>query len=82
MKFLYEPVEKAARCAVEDLRKDGGIGGVIALDRRGNGMCFTKFSLQLYGSTLFCSGNDTELPRDVSWDHTERWNCQDGDLCG
>ncbi|EIN11455.1 asparaginase [Punctularia strigosozonata HHB-11173 SS5] len=36
MQFLNESVDKAARHAVEDLRKDGGIGGVIALDEEGN----------------------------------------------
>lgn len=35
----YERVslETAARDAVDDLRKDGGVGGVIALDNHGNG---------------------------------------------
>ncbi|EPQ57564.1 asparaginase [Gloeophyllum trabeum ATCC 11539] len=36
MKLLNEPLAKAAKVAVEDLRTDGGVGGVIALDREGN----------------------------------------------
>jgi len=36
VKLLREPLQKAAKHAVEDLRKDGGLGGVIALDRKGN----------------------------------------------
>jgi L-asparaginase / beta-aspartyl-peptidase len=36
MQYLNEPLNRAARAAVEDLRKDGGLGGVIALDSQGN----------------------------------------------
>ncbi|KAJ7267571.1 asparaginase [Mycena haematopus] len=36
VKFLGEPLEKAAEYAVEELRQHGGIGGVIALDNLGN----------------------------------------------
>jgi hypothetical protein len=32
MKLLEEPVTDAVMNVVEDLRKDGGIGGVLALD--------------------------------------------------
>ncbi|KAA1471715.1 asparaginase [Dentipellis sp. KUC8613] len=35
MQYLGEPVQKAAKWVVEDLRKDGGMGGVIALDESG-----------------------------------------------
>lgn len=38
MKYLHEPLAKAAKYCVEELRHDGGIGGVIALDNQGNGM--------------------------------------------
>lgn len=37
MRYLNESVEKAAKHCVEELRQDGGIGGVIALDDKGNG---------------------------------------------
>jgi len=32
-----ESVTKAADYVVDELRKDGGVGGVIALDHKGNG---------------------------------------------
>jgi beta-aspartyl-peptidase (threonine type) len=44
MKLLEESVTDAAKNVVEDLRKDGGIGGVIALDEKGTR---EYFSLQL-----------------------------------
>jgi L-asparaginase / beta-aspartyl-peptidase len=37
MQYLNEPVHKAAQSVVESLRREGGIGGVIALDDEGNG---------------------------------------------
>lgn len=36
MRLLHEPLKKAAEWAVEDLRKEGGAGGVIAVDNSGN----------------------------------------------
>ncbi|KAI0276600.1 asparaginase [Russula aff. rugulosa BPL654] len=36
MQYLNEPVHKAARWVVEALRRDEGVGGVIALDNQGN----------------------------------------------
>ncbi|PIL33832.1 hypothetical protein GSI_03538 [Ganoderma sinense ZZ0214-1] len=36
MKYLHESVAVAAKACVEDLRRDGGVGGVIALDSAGN----------------------------------------------
>ncbi|KAH9830741.1 asparaginase [Rhodofomes roseus] len=36
MKYLNESVTQAARHCVEELRHDGGVGGVIALDNQGN----------------------------------------------
>jgi len=36
MRYLNEPLEEASKHCVEELRKDGGIGGVIALDNKGN----------------------------------------------
>jgi beta-aspartyl-peptidase (threonine type) len=37
MQYLGESVHQAARSVVEALRRDGGAGGVIALDNQGNG---------------------------------------------
>ena len=37
MRYLGESVKKASKHCVEELRKDGGIGGVIALDNKGRG---------------------------------------------
>jgi L-asparaginase / beta-aspartyl-peptidase len=37
MQYLGESVHQAARSVVETLRRDGGAGGVIALDNQGNG---------------------------------------------
>lgn len=37
MQYLGESVTKAADWVVKDLKEQGGIGGVIALDRTGNG---------------------------------------------
>ncbi|KAL4080237.1 nucleophile aminohydrolase [Scleroderma yunnanense] len=36
MQFLREPVVKAAEKVVTDMKKAGGLGGVIALDKKGN----------------------------------------------
>ncbi|KAM5543346.1 hypothetical protein V8D89_003220 [Ganoderma adspersum] len=36
MKYLHESISKAAKVCVEELRRDGGVGGVIALDNAGN----------------------------------------------
>ncbi|KAI0829932.1 asparaginase [Trametes gibbosa] len=36
MKYLHEPLQDAAKACVEELRRDGGVGGVIALDNAGN----------------------------------------------
>lgn len=37
MRYLGESVRKAGRYVVEELRADAGVGGLIALDDRGNG---------------------------------------------
>jgi hypothetical protein len=37
MQYLDESVHKAARSVVEALRREDGVGGVIALDNEGNG---------------------------------------------
>lgn len=36
MKYLDQPLAKAAKHCVEELRHDGGVGGVITLDNQGN----------------------------------------------
>jgi L-asparaginase / beta-aspartyl-peptidase len=55
-KLLGEPLQKAAQHAVEELRKDGGLGGVIALDRNGNGKI----------DKLFISSRHIEPPTGLS----------------
>lgn len=40
MQFLGEPLNKATKKVVADMQKLGGLGGVIALDRKGNGGCY------------------------------------------
>jgi hypothetical protein len=37
VRYLHEPLEKAANRVVKDLLDAGGIGGVIALDNNGHG---------------------------------------------
>ncbi|KAG5646287.1 hypothetical protein DXG03_003884 [Asterophora parasitica] len=36
VEYLHEPLDKAAKTAVQDLFAEGGFGGVIALDDQGN----------------------------------------------
>ncbi|KAG6878544.1 hypothetical protein C0993_004442 [Termitomyces sp. T159_Od127] len=43
IQYLHEPLEAAAQTAVEDLRVEGGSGGVIALDDLGNGVFVSLF---------------------------------------
>ena len=45
MKYLNEPIDVAAKTCVEELRRDGGIGGVIALDNAGNSECCSSRTL-------------------------------------
>lgn len=40
MRFFKQSLAMASASAVNDLAKDGGIGGVIALDDKGNGEFF------------------------------------------
>ncbi|TDL24178.1 asparaginase [Rickenella mellea] len=47
MKFLNESVEKASKSVVEELKLNGGLGGVIALDEQGN------FSLTMNSSGMY-----------------------------
>jgi beta-aspartyl-peptidase (threonine type) len=47
MKLLEESVTDAAKNVVEELRKDGGIGGVIALDEKGTREC-SSLQLQMF----------------------------------
>lgn len=37
MKYLDEPLAEATQHVVDDLFWDGGLGGIIAVDRQGNG---------------------------------------------
>lgn len=62
MKYLHEPLSKAAKACVEDLRRDGGMGGVIALDNRGNGECYLhRYTASWLLLTPDFSSNASEL---------------------
>lgn len=37
MQYFHESIEDATAWAVKELEKQGGIGGIIALDNQGNG---------------------------------------------
>ena len=37
MRYMDESIEQAAKACVEELRDNEGVGGVIALDNKGNG---------------------------------------------
>lgn len=37
MQYLDEPLDVATQHVVDDLFKNGGMGGIIAVDRQGNG---------------------------------------------
>lgn len=60
MKLLGESVQDAADNVTSNLEHDGGIGGVIAVDRRGNGVSLAKFLFYsdpvLVAFSLNCSG--------------------------
>jgi hypothetical protein len=47
MQYLDESVEEAAQRVVDDLFRDGGMGGVIAVDRQGNGNDFVSLPCAL-----------------------------------
>jgi len=38
MQYLGESLDKATQNVIDDLFNEGGMGGVIAVDRDGNGM--------------------------------------------
>jgi len=46
MKYLGESVGEAAQHVVDDLLRGGGSGGVIAVDRQGNGKQSRIFALR------------------------------------
>jgi isoaspartyl peptidase/L-asparaginase-like protein (Ntn-hydrolase superfamily) len=50
--FLGESLEKAAESAIEELDQDGGLGGVIAIDNLGNGMCASISRVKFCGGVL------------------------------
>jgi beta-aspartyl-peptidase (threonine type) len=53
MRYLHEHVEKACKHVVEDLRKDGGLGGVIAVDNQGNGtVALLQFPLRIVNAWI------------------------------
>lgn len=72
MRLLHEPLKKAAEWAVEDLRKEGGAGGVIAVDSSGNGQilhihvdcnlltCFITMQSPCRSTAQACTGGSFE----------------------
>jgi beta-aspartyl-peptidase (threonine type) len=42
MQYLGESLNEATQNVIDDLFKEGGMGGVIALDRDGNGTCMSS----------------------------------------
>ena len=45
MRYLGESVEKASKHCIEELRHDGGLGGVIAVDNLGHGEPMELFDI-------------------------------------
>ena len=81
MKYLHEPLEKAAKHCVEELRRDGGVGGVVALDNRGNGMSVINPDLQhKCTDPSYNSGNASQLFGNVQGRRARRRRPQDCDL--
>lgn len=59
MKFLQESPAKAGTHVVEELRRDGGVGGLISLDEKGHG---TSYPLhELHASLTWPSSVSTPL---------------------
>ncbi|KAI0082020.1 asparaginase [Panus rudis PR-1116 ss-1] len=56
MRYKHESVKKAAQHCVEELRQDGGIGGVIALDNKGHGT-YSSF----YNASCDSSSNNASV---------------------
>ena len=52
MRFKGESIKTASEACVEELRRDGGLGGVIVLDESGNCESF---------HSSFCNPSDTTL---------------------
>lgn len=80
MRLLNEPLKKATQRAVDDLRRDGGEGGVIAVDREGHGE-FSMLNGVGWISIRNASGHASELWWYVSRSHTERWSGKNGYIC-
>ena len=53
MRLLNQSVHKAAQLEIDALLKDGGIGGVICIDKDGNGGFRLSFSLTLLKKAPF-----------------------------
>ena len=80
MKYLNEPLDVAAKACVEELRRDGGLGGVIALDNAGNGECSESCSFTL-GSLCFPSHYAIELFWDVPGRGVRGWRSKNFSFC-
>jgi isoaspartyl peptidase/L-asparaginase-like protein (Ntn-hydrolase superfamily) len=67
VRLLHEPLKKAAQNVVEELRAHGGLGGVIALDHKGNGKVIYIYNCDIL--IIIASFYAHELPRNVSRSH-------------
>lgn len=73
MQFGHESMDKAAKACVSELKEAGGLGGVIALDNKGNGEQSPNVMLPIF-EQLGCSHDAIELRRDVQRSHPGRWD--------
>lgn len=69
MKFLHEPLAKAGKQVVEELRRNGGFGGLISLDERGHGVYQYPASDDCIAHLLSLSLHTIEQHRNVQRSH-------------
>jgi isoaspartyl peptidase/L-asparaginase-like protein (Ntn-hydrolase superfamily) len=67
VRLLHEPLKKAAQNVVQELHAHGGLGGVIALDHKGNGKVIYIYNCDIL--IIIASFYAHELPRNVSSSH-------------
>lgn len=83
MRYLDEPIEEAARNVVSDLLEDGGLGGIIAVDKQGNGRTISHlcvYTLETDVGLKLYSCNAAQLRRHVPWCHPFGRRASDGNL--
>jgi hypothetical protein len=83
MRYLDEPIEEAARNVVSDLLKDGGLGGIVAVDKQGNGITISHlcmYALETDVGLKLSSRNAAQLRRHVPRCHPFGRRASDSDL--